>query len=39
MPQIDVHDKTGKTVGSVELSDVLFAAPVNAGGPGSSGRT
>src|SRR3954467_3314093 len=30
MPQIDVFDKTGATVGSVELSDELFAAPVNA---------
>ena len=29
MPQIDVYDKTGKTVGSAELSDVLFAAPIN----------
>src|SRR5947207_4068669 len=30
MPHIDVYDKTGATVGSVELSDELFAAPVNA---------
>src|SRR4029079_17955614 len=30
MPQIDVFDRTGATVGSVELSDELFAAPVNA---------
>ncbi len=30
MPQIDVLDRTGATVGSVELSDELFAAPVNA---------
>ena len=30
MPQIDVYDRTGATVGSVELSDELFAAPVNA---------
>ncbi|MEA2609638.1 MAG: large subunit ribosomal protein [Chloroflexota bacterium] len=30
MPKIDVYDRTGKSVGSVELSDVLFAAPVNA---------
>src|SRR4029078_476276 len=30
MPQIDVFDKTGATVGSVELSDELFAAPLNA---------
>jgi len=29
MPQTNVYDKTGKTVGSVELSDVLFAAPIN----------
>ena len=29
MPRIDVYDKTGATVGSVELSDELFAAPVN----------
>jgi large subunit ribosomal protein L4 len=29
MPQITVFDKTGKDVGSVELSDELFAAPVN----------
>ena len=30
MPQTNVYDKTGKTVGSVELSDALFAAPINA---------
>src|SRR5262245_34337520 len=30
MPQTTVFDKTGKSVGSVELSDELFAAPVNA---------
>src|SRR5689334_3350885 len=30
MPQTTVFDKTGKNVGSVELSDELFAAPVNA---------
>ena len=30
MPQINVFDRTGATVGSVELSDELFAAPVNA---------
>ena len=30
MPKIDVFDRTGATVGSVELSDELFAAPVNA---------
>src|SRR6187431_3502682 len=29
MPQIDVFDRTGATVGSVELSEALFAAPVN----------
>src|SRR6187397_1978569 len=29
MPQTNLYDKTGKTVGSVELSDELFAAPVN----------
>jgi large subunit ribosomal protein L4 len=30
MPQTTVFDKTGKSVGSVELSDELFAAPVSA---------
>jgi large subunit ribosomal protein L4 len=30
MPQTNVYDRTGKTVGSVELSADLFAAPVNA---------
>ena len=30
MPQTTLYDRTGKTVGSVELSDELFAAPVNA---------
>src|SRR5262245_37662995 len=30
MPQTSVFDRTGKAVGSVELSDELFAAPVNA---------
>jgi large subunit ribosomal protein L4 len=30
MPQTNVYDRTGKTVGSLELSDELFAAPVNA---------
>jgi len=30
MPQTTLYDKTGKKVGSVELSDSLFAAPVNA---------
>jgi large subunit ribosomal protein L4 len=29
MPSIPLYDKTGKTVGKVELSDELFAAPVN----------
>src|SRR6187399_3539160 len=29
MPQTNLYDKTGKSVGSVELSDELFAAPVN----------
>src|SRR5258705_13153832 len=30
MPQTNNHERTGATVGSVELSDELFAAPVNA---------
>ena len=30
MPQTKLYDKTGKTVGDIELSDALFAAPVNA---------
>ena len=30
MPQTNLYDKTGKNVGSVELSDELFAAPFNA---------
>ena len=30
MPQTTLYDKTGASVGSVELSDELFAAPVNA---------
>jgi len=30
MPQTTLYDKTGKNVGSVELADSLFAAPVNA---------
>jgi large subunit ribosomal protein L4 len=30
MPQITLYDRTGASVGSVELSDALFAAPVNA---------
>ncbi len=29
MPSTPLYDRTGKTVGNVELSDVLFAAPVN----------
>jgi large subunit ribosomal protein L4 len=29
MPQTTLYDRTGKDVGSVELSDVLFDAPVN----------
>jgi large subunit ribosomal protein L4 len=29
MPSIPLYDKTGKAVGNVELSDELFAAPVN----------
>jgi len=29
MPQTILYDKTGKNVGNVELSDSLFAAPVN----------
>jgi large subunit ribosomal protein L4 len=29
MPSTPLYDRTGKTVGSVELSDALFAAPVN----------
>ena len=29
MPQSPLYDRTGATVGSVELSDELFAAPVN----------
>ena len=29
MPSTPLYDRTGKTVGSVELSDELFAAPVN----------
>ena len=29
MPSIPLYDRTGKTVGTVELSDELFAAPVN----------
>ena len=30
MPSIPLYDRTGKTVGDVELSDELFAAPVHA---------
>jgi large subunit ribosomal protein L4 len=30
MPSTPVYDRTGKTVGNVELSDELFAAPVNS---------
>ncbi len=30
MPQTNLYDRTGKHVGSVELSDELFAAPINA---------
>jgi large subunit ribosomal protein L4 len=30
MPQTNIYDRTGKTVGSLELSDELFAAPINA---------
>ncbi len=30
MPQTTLYDKTGKSVGSVELADALFAAPINA---------
>jgi large subunit ribosomal protein L4 len=30
MPQTILYDKTGQNVGNVELSDSLFAAPVNA---------
>ena len=30
MPQTTLYDRTGKNVGSVELADALFAAPVNA---------
>jgi large subunit ribosomal protein L4 len=30
MPQTTLYDRTGKDVGSVELIDALFAAPVNA---------
>src|SRR5512143_929768 len=30
MPQTNLYDRTGKTVGSVDLPDELFAAEVNA---------
>ena len=30
MPQTTLYDRTGAAVGSVELADELFAAPVNA---------
>jgi large subunit ribosomal protein L4 len=30
MPSTPLYDRTGKTVGTVELSDELFAAPVNS---------
>jgi large subunit ribosomal protein L4 len=30
MPQTTLYDRTGKSVGNVELADALFAAPVNA---------
>jgi large subunit ribosomal protein L4 len=30
MPQTTLYDRAGKDVGSVELADALFAAPVNA---------
>ena len=30
MPQTNVYDRTGQAVGSVELSEALFAAPINA---------
>ena len=29
MPSTPLYDRSGKTVGNVELSDELFAAPVN----------
>ena len=29
MPQTTLYDRTGKGIGSVELSDSLFGAPVN----------
>ena len=30
MPQTTLYDRTGKDVGSIELSDTLFAAPIHA---------
>src|SRR5512140_1730222 len=30
MPQTTLYDRTGASIGSVDLSDELFAAPVNA---------
>jgi large subunit ribosomal protein L4 len=30
MPQTNLYDRTGKSIGSIELSDQLFDAPVNA---------
>src|SRR6476469_2835798 len=30
MPKTTLYDRAGKSLGSVELADVLFAAPVNA---------
>src|SRR5258706_7833588 len=30
MPKTPLYDRAGKSLGSVELADVLFAAPVNA---------
>jgi large subunit ribosomal protein L4 len=30
MPQTTLYDRTGKSIGKVDLVDVLFAAPVNA---------
>mgnify|MGYP003339912368 CR=1 FL=1 len=30
MPQTTLFDRTGASIGSVDLSDELFAAPVNA---------
>src|SRR5215213_4493731 len=30
MPQTTLYDRSGKSVGNVELADALFAAPVNA---------